>query len=405
MNERKKLPVTVLSGYLGAGKTTILNHVLNNRDGMRVAVIVNDLSEVNIDADLIHDGGGLSRTDEKLVEMSNGCICCTLREDLLREVERLAKEQRFDYILIESTGVGEPVPVAQTFTYIDEEQGIDLTQFCRLDCMVTVVDAYRFWNDFSSGETLMDRKQEVGEDDNREVVDLLIDQIEFCDVLILNKCDRVGEEELEELETVLRALQPRAKIIRTSYGQIQPSDILNTGLFDFDQASQSAGWIQEMAKEHHVPETEEYGISSFVYERVRPFHPERLMNWMSEWPAEIVRAKGIVWLATRNEIAQNFSQAGPSIQFGPAGQWIASLTDAEQKEAMCEDPQIAEYWDQVYGDRINKIVFIGLSMDRHAISDELDNCLLTNEEMGMDWSTLQDEFPNHLDVQLEEQFL
>jgi G3E family GTPase len=403
MNDQKKLPVTVLSGYLGAGKTTILNHVLNNRQGMKVAVIVNDLSEVNIDADLIQGGGGLSRTDEKLVEMSNGCICCTLREDLLREVERLAKEQRFDYILIESTGVGEPVPVAQTFSYIDEEQGIDLTQFCRLDCMVTVVDAYRFWSDFSSGESLMDRKQSVGEDDSREVVDLLIDQIEFCDVLILNKCDMVGERELEELETVLRSLQPRAKIIRAVRGQVDPADILNTGLFDFDEASQSAGWMQEMAKEQHVPETEEYGISSFVYERVRPFHPERLMNWMSEWPEEVVRAKGIVWLASRNETAQNFSQAGPSIQFGPAGKWVAALPEPEQQELLKEDAEIAEAWDEVYGDRINKMVFIGLSMNRSEITDELDDCLLTDEEIAMDWDDFTDEFPDQSDIQLEEQ--
>ncbi|BBI35723.1 putative metal chaperone YciC [Cohnella abietis] len=400
----KKLPVTVLSGYLGAGKTTILNHVLNNRKGMRVAVIVNDLSDVNIDADLIKDGGGLSRTDEKLVEMSNGCICCTLREDLLREVERLAMENRFDYILIESTGVGEPIPVAQTFTYIDEEHGIDLTQFCRLDCMVTVVDAYRFWNDYSSGETLLDRKQAVGEEDTREVVDLLIDQIEFCDVLILNKCDRVEETELLELESVLRSLQPRAKLIRAQFGQVEPSDILNTGLFDFDEASQSAGWKQEMDKEFHVPETEEYGIGSFVYERIRPFHPERLMNWMSEWPAEVVRAKGLVWLSTRNEIAQNFSQAGPSIQFGPAGYWVASLPTQERDQILLEDEKVAGYWDSTYGDRINKIVFIGLSMNRKELTDELDACLLTDSEMSMNWSSFTDEFPNQLNVQLEEQF-
>lgn len=404
MNEDKKLPVTVLSGYLGAGKTTILNHVLNNRDGLKVAVIVNDLSEVNIDADLIQDGGRLSRTDEKLVEMSNGCICCTLREDLLREVERLAKERRFDYILIESTGVGEPVPVAQTFSYIDQEQGIDLTQFCRLDCMVTVVDAYRFWSDFASGETLMDRKQEVGEDDIREVVDLLIDQIEFCDVLILNKCDLVGDKELEELEKVLRTLQPRARLIRASRGEVNPADILNTGLFDFDEASRSAGWMQEMAKEHHVPETDEYGITSFVYNRVKPFHPERLMNWMSEWPEEVVRAKGIVWLATRHEMAQSFSQAGPSIQFGPAGKWVAALPEADRQELLREEPEIAENWDDTHGDRVNKIVLIGLEMDRLALESELDQCLLTAEEMGMDWNSFLDEFPDQSDVQLEVQF-
>jgi G3E family GTPase len=307
--------------------------------------------------------------------------------------------------LIESTGVGEPIPVAQTFSYIDEEHGIDLTKFCRLDCMVTVVDAYRFWSDFSSGERLMDRKQEIGENDTREVVDLLIDQIEFCDVLILNKCDRVGEKELEDLETVLRSLQPRAKIIRSEFGRIEASDILNTGLFDFDEASRSAGWMLEMAKEHHVPETEEYGISSFVYERIRPFHPERLMQWMSEWPTEVVRAKGMIWLATRNDMAQNFSQAGPSIQFGPAGYWVASLPRQEREDIVREDPSVAEYWDPVYGDRVNKVVFIGLEMDRNGLTAELDDCLLTEEEMGMEWSSFPDEFPNQSSVQFEEQLL
>ena len=389
-----KIPVTVLSGYLGSGKTTVLNHVLNNRNGMRVAVIVNDLSEVNIDASLIKDGGGLSRTDEKLVEMSNGCICCTLREDLLREVERLAKEGRFDYILIESTGVGEPLPVAQTFSYVDEAQGIDLSQFCQLDCMVTVVDAYRFWHDYSSGEMLLDRNQAVGEDDTREVVDLLIDQIEFCDVLLLNKCDKVDEEELLQLETVLRKLQPRAKFIRTEHGRVNPSDILNTGLFNFEEASNSAGWLQEMQKPAHTPETEEYGISSFVYERVKPFHPGRLKKWMQEWPADIVRAKGIMWLATRDQFGQSLSQAGPSIQFGPSGYWIAALPAAEQRAMLNEDPELASGWHEMYGDRINKVVFIGIDMDRTDIEASLDACLLTDEEMTEDWSLLPDPLPN-----------
>jgi G3E family GTPase len=395
-----KIPVTVLSGYLGAGKTTIMNHVLNNRAGLKVAVIVNDLSELNIDASLIKDGGGLSRTDEKLVEMSNGCICCTLREDLLKEVEKLAKENRFDYILIESTGVGEPVPVAQTFTYIDEEQGIDLTQFCKLDCMVTVVDAYRFWHDYSSGETLLERSQAVGEDDTREVVDLLIDQIEFCDVLILNKCDLVEEEELEELEGVLRTLQPRAKLIRTAKGEIDPNEILNTSLFDFEEASQSAGWMKEMAAPAHTPETEEYGISSFVYERTKPFHPQRLMSWMEEWPEEIVRAKGMVWLATRNDYAQSLSQAGPSIQFGPAGQWTAALPDPEREAVLQEDPELAELWDDKYGDRINKVVFIGIEMNRSKLIDSLDSCLLSDGELEANWDEFPDEFPNASSEQL-----
>ncbi|WP_159881805.1 GTP-binding protein [Paenibacillus puerhi] len=392
-----KIPVTVLSGYLGAGKTTILNHVLNNRQGLRVAVIVNDLSEVNIDAGLIRDGGGLSRTNETLVEMSNGCICCTLREDLLKEVERLARMGSFDYILIESTGVGEPVPVAQTFTYISEENGIDLSQFCRLDTMVTVVDAYRFWHDFSSGETLLERGEAVGGDDTRDVVDLLIDQIEFCDVLVLNKCDLVEAGELDELEAVLRKLQPRAKLIRAEKGAVEPSDILNTGLFDFDAASASAGWIKEMEKAEHTPETEEYGIASFVYERIKPFHPQRLMEWMEAWPAEIVRAKGMVWLASRSDMGQSLSQAGPSIQFGPAGYWVAALPEAERTSTLLEDPELAKAWHPLHGDRINKIVLIGIGMDQEALIAELDGCLLTEEEMRQDWSRFPDPFPRAVD--------
>ncbi|MFD0961291.1 GTP-binding protein [Paenibacillus chungangensis] len=391
----KKLPVTVLSGYLGAGKTTILNHVLNNRDGMKVAVIVNDLSEVNVDAALISSGGGLSRTEEKLVEMSNGCICCTLREDLLQEVERLARENRFDYILIESTGVGEPVPVAQTFTYVDQELGIDLTQFCKLDTMVTVVDAYRFWHDYASGESLLDRSEAVDEHDTRDVVDLLIDQVEFCDVLILNKCDLVSEKELQLLEDVLRRLQPRAKLIRAQNGEVAPDQILNTGLFNFEEASQSAGWMKELEAPAHTPETEEYGIGSFVYERRKPFHPERLMAWMNEWPAEVVRSKGILWLASRNRMAQSFSQAGPSVQIGPAGLWAAELPEEERAQLLQEEHELAATWDETYGDRMSKLVWIGIELDRTKLTDELDACLLTDEEMAGDWSLLRDGFPRY----------
>lgn len=364
MNNNNRIPVTVLSGYLGSGKTTVLNHVLHNREGLKVAVIVNDMSEVNIDADLVRGEGSLSRTDEKLVEMSNGCICCTLREDLVQEVQKLAQENRFDYILIESTGISEPVPVAQTFVYPDEVSGVQLSDLARLDCMVTVVDANRFWKDFSSGQSLLDRKEALGEEDAREVVDLLIDQVETCDVLLLNKCDLVSEDELAKVEGILRKLQPSAKIIRTVKGQVAPAEILNTGLFDFEKASQSPGWIQELQKEEHVPETDEYGISSFVYRRRRPFHPERLAEFMGYWPEEVVRAKGIAWLAVDEDVAASLSQAGPSIQFGPAGYWVAALTEQEQQELIQSEPDVRRKWDGVWGDRMTELVMIGIQIGR-----------------------------------------
>lgn len=393
MNNNNRIPVTVLSGYLGSGKTTVLNHVLHNREGLKVAVIVNDMSEVNIDADLVRGEGSLSRTDEKLVEMSNGCICCTLREDLVQEVQKMAQANRFDYILIESTGISEPVPVAQTFVYPDEVSGVQLSDLARLDCMVTVVDANRFWKDFSSGQSLLDRKEALGEEDTREVVDLLIDQVETCDVLLLNKCDLVSEDELAKVEGILRKLQPSAKIIRTVKGQVAPAEILNTGLFDFEKASQSPGWIQELQKEEHVPETDEYGISSFVYRRRRPFHPERLAAFMSDWPEEVVRAKGIAWLAVREDVAASVSQAGPSIQFGPAGYWVAALTEQEQQELLRSEPDVRRKWDNVWGDRMTELVMIGMGMEQEQIERELDECLLTDREMQLDWSTFNNPLP------------
>ncbi|KOP67877.1 cobalamin biosynthesis protein CobW [Bacillus sp. FJAT-18019] len=393
MNNNNRIPVTVLSGYLGSGKTTVLNHVLHNRVGLKVAVIVNDMSEVNIDADLVRGEGSLSRTDEKLVEMSNGCICCTLREDLVQEVQKLAQENRFDYILIESTGISEPVPVAQTFVYPDEVSGVQLSDLARLDCMVTVVDANRFWKDFSSGQSLLDRKEALGEEDTREVVDLLIDQVETCDVLLLNKCDLVSEDELAKVEGMLRKLQPSAKIIRTVKGQVAPAEILNTGLFDFEKASQSPGWIQELQKEEHVPETDEYGISSFVYRRRRPFHPERLAAFMGLWPEAVVRAKGIAWLAVREDVAASVSQAGPSIQFGPAGYWVATLTKQEQQELLRSEPDVRRKWDNVWGDRMTELVMIGIGMEQEQIARELDECLLTDREMQLDWSMFNNPLP------------
>lgn len=390
----KKIPVTVLSGYLGSGKTTMMNHVLQNEQNLRVAVIVNDMSEINIDAELIANGSGISRTEEKFVELSNGCICCTLREDLLQEVERLARLGNIDYILIESTGISEPIPVAQTFSYLDEELDIDLTKFCRLDTMVTVVDANRFWHDFQSGESLLARKEAVGELDERDVADLLIDQIEFCDVLVLNKCDLVSEVELARLERILRALQPEAKLIRTKNGVIEPAEILNTGRFNFERVSESAGWLKELelGHENHTPETEEYGITSFTYQRRKPFHPLRFVEWCDNMPASIVRAKGIIWSAKHQEVALLLSQAGSSAKIEPVSYWVAALPEAQQQDVFLQSPEVLKDWDALYGDRLTQLVIIGIDLNKKAIIQELDACLLSDKELNEPWENLKDPF-------------
>jgi len=392
----RKLPVTVLSGFLGAGKTTVLSHILNNRENKKVAVIVNDMSEINIDAETIKNEISLNRSEEKLVEMSNGCICCTLREDLLKEVTNLANQGRFDYLVIESTGISEPLPVAETFTFADEN-GISLSDVADLDTMVTVVDAVNFLKDFEEAKYLKDKGESLGEDDERSVADLLVDQVEFADLILISKTDLIDDQALKKLVVIIKTLNTKAKIIPIIKGEVQLDEVLNTGLFDFEQAQQAPGWLKEMRGEH-IPETEEYGIASFCYEARKPFHPEKFLDFLhsTQKYGKLIRSKGYFWLATRPEFAGQWSQAGGIAHYGFAGMFWKAVPEKDWPQDEEYLASIKKQWVEPFGDMRQELVFIGQNLDQKQIIKKLDECLLTEEELLKGrayWESLNDPFP------------